>query len=104
MAMACAAVRVAPPVSLALLLCFPATTAASASALSAILDVAFLSRGSLPGVRILCGGLRHEEIAKMTEEEVKLYRSSLDGIKVRGKRCPNPINSWFQVLLYYVLH
>ena len=36
------------------------------------------------------------EIAKMTDEQVKLYRSSLDGIKVRGKRCPNPINSWFQ--------
>jgi len=36
------------------------------------------------------------EIAKMTDEQVKLYRSSLEGIKVRGKRCPNPINSWFQ--------
>lgn len=36
------------------------------------------------------------EIAKMTDEQVKSYRSSLDGIKVRGKRCPNPINSWFQ--------
>ena len=44
MAMACAAVRVAPPVSLAFLLCFPSTTAAYASALAAILYVTFLSR------------------------------------------------------------
>jgi ATP-dependent RNA helicase DDX46/PRP5 len=36
------------------------------------------------------------EIAKMSDEQVKQYRSTLDGIKVRGKRCPNPINSWFQ--------
>eukprot|EP00960_Hanusia_phi_P005869 169897-Hanusia_phi.AAC.3 len=36
------------------------------------------------------------EIAKMTDDEVKDYRSTLDGIKVRGKRCPNPIKTWFQ--------
>mmetsp|Transcript_55333 Transcript_55333/g.135525 ORF Transcript_55333/g.135525 Transcript_55333/m.135525 type:complete len:856 (-) Transcript_55333:281-2848(-) len=36
------------------------------------------------------------EIANMSEEEIKVYRSSLDGIKVRGKRVPPPIKNWFQ--------
>ena len=36
------------------------------------------------------------EILKMTDDEVKQYRSSLDGIKCRGKRVPAPIKTWFQ--------
>eukprot|EP01103_Thecamoeba_quadrilineata_P004192 TRINITY_DN1391_c0_g2_i3.p1 TRINITY_DN1391_c0_g2~~TRINITY_DN1391_c0_g2_i3.p1 ORF type:complete len:783 (-),score=265.30 TRINITY_DN1391_c0_g2_i3:1316-3664(-) len=36
------------------------------------------------------------EIAKMSEEEVKLYRKSLDDIKIRGKDCPKPIKSFTQ--------
>ncbi|KAJ1465422.1 hypothetical protein T484DRAFT_1864839, partial [Baffinella frigidus] len=34
------------------------------------------------------------EIMKMTDDEVKAYRSSLDGIKCRGKRVPAPIKTW----------
>lgn len=34
------------------------------------------------------------ELTKMTNEEVEEYRSSLEGIKVKGKNCPKPIKSW----------
>lgn len=35
------------------------------------------------------------EIAQMTEEEVKAYREKeLEGVKLRGKGCPNPIKKW----------
>ncbi|KAK6015449.1 DEAD/DEAH box helicase [Ostertagia ostertagi] len=36
------------------------------------------------------------EIAKMTKEEVKAYREELDGIEVKGNRCPKPIRTWAQ--------
>jgi ATP-dependent RNA helicase DDX46/PRP5 len=36
------------------------------------------------------------EIANMSADEVAAYRSSLDGIKVRGKNVPPPIKNWFQ--------
>ncbi|XP_075221256.1 pre-mRNA processing factor 5 isoform X2 [Lycorma delicatula] len=36
------------------------------------------------------------EIARMTPEEVELYREELEGIRVKGKGCPKPIKSWAQ--------
>ncbi|XP_034951508.1 probable ATP-dependent RNA helicase DDX46 [Chelonus insularis] len=36
------------------------------------------------------------EIAKMTSEEVELYKEELEGIRVKGKGCPKPIKSWAQ--------
>jgi ATP-dependent RNA helicase DDX46/PRP5 len=36
------------------------------------------------------------EIAGMTDDEIRVYRGELDGIKVRGKRVPPPIKNWFQ--------
>lgn len=36
------------------------------------------------------------EIAKMTHEEVELYREELEGIHVKGKGCPKPIKEWAQ--------
>lgn len=36
------------------------------------------------------------ELAKMTPEEVAEYRTSLEGIKVKGKNCPKPIKTWAQ--------
>lgn len=36
-------------------------------------------------------------IAKMTENEVKLYRATeLDGVRIRGKNCPKPVKNWAQ--------
>ncbi|VDM30940.1 unnamed protein product [Hydatigera taeniaeformis] len=36
------------------------------------------------------------EIAKMTREQVKIYRQQLENIHVRGKDCPKPIKTWVQ--------
>lgn len=36
------------------------------------------------------------EIAKMTSEEVREYRKSMDNMKIRGIKCPKPIKNWFQ--------
>lgn len=36
------------------------------------------------------------EIAKMTDEEVKEYRKSMDNMKIRGLKCPRPIKNWYQ--------
>ncbi|XP_032456824.1 probable ATP-dependent RNA helicase DDX46 isoform X2 [Nasonia vitripennis] len=36
------------------------------------------------------------EIARMTPEEVELYKEELEGIRVKGKNCPKPIKSWAQ--------
>ncbi len=36
------------------------------------------------------------EIAKMTDEEVRAYRASLDNMKIRGIKCPKPITNWYQ--------
>ncbi|CDS42861.1 ATP dependent RNA helicase DDX46 [Echinococcus multilocularis] len=36
------------------------------------------------------------EIAKMTKEQVKVYRQQLENIHVRGKDCPKPIKTWVQ--------
>ena len=36
------------------------------------------------------------EIKNMTDEEVEAYKKEMDGIKVRGKRCPRPIKRWTQ--------
>jgi ATP-dependent RNA helicase DDX46/PRP5 len=36
------------------------------------------------------------EIAKMTTEEVEIYRTELEGIQVKGKGCPKPIRTWAQ--------
>ena len=36
------------------------------------------------------------ELAKMTPEEVELYREEMEGIKVKGKNCPKPIKNWPQ--------
>ncbi|KAL0274725.1 UNVERIFIED_CONTAM: hypothetical protein PYX00_002784 [Menopon gallinae] len=36
------------------------------------------------------------EIAKMTNEEVEIYREELEGIRVKGKGCPKPIKEWAQ--------
>ncbi|GBP30557.1 Probable ATP-dependent RNA helicase DDX46 [Eumeta japonica] len=34
------------------------------------------------------------ELARMTPEEVELYRQELEGIRVKGKGCPKPIKTW----------
>ncbi|XP_013780707.1 probable ATP-dependent RNA helicase DDX46 isoform X2 [Limulus polyphemus] len=34
------------------------------------------------------------ELAKMTQEEVEIYRAEMEGIQVRGKTCPKPIKTW----------
>uniref|UniRef100_A0A3P8WG51 Probable ATP-dependent RNA helicase DDX46 n=1 Tax=Cynoglossus semilaevis TaxID=244447 RepID=A0A3P8WG51_CYNSE len=36
------------------------------------------------------------ELAKMTPEEVNVYRLELEGISVKGKGCPKPIKTWVQ--------
>ncbi|XP_043280842.1 probable ATP-dependent RNA helicase DDX46 isoform X2 [Venturia canescens] len=36
------------------------------------------------------------EIARMTPEEVDIYKEELEGIRVKGKGCPKPIKSWAQ--------
>uniref|UniRef100_A0A8C9VZ83 Probable ATP-dependent RNA helicase DDX46 n=1 Tax=Scleropages formosus TaxID=113540 RepID=A0A8C9VZ83_SCLFO len=36
------------------------------------------------------------ELAKMTQEEVDVYRLELEGITVKGKGCPKPIKTWVQ--------
>lgn len=36
------------------------------------------------------------EISKMTDEEVKEFRKSMDNIKIRGIKCPRPIKNWYQ--------
>ncbi|KAM6299649.1 putative ATP-dependent RNA helicase DDX46 isoform 3-T3 [Aegotheles albertisi] len=36
------------------------------------------------------------ELAKMTAEEVNVYRLELEGITVKGKGCPKPIKTWVQ--------
>ncbi|VDP10221.1 unnamed protein product [Heligmosomoides polygyrus] len=36
------------------------------------------------------------EIAKMTKEEVRAYREELEGIEVKGSKCPKPIKTWAQ--------
>ncbi|KAM8798841.1 putative ATP-dependent RNA helicase DDX46 [Eudromia elegans] len=36
------------------------------------------------------------ELAKMTPEEVNVYRLELEGITVKGKSCPKPIKTWVQ--------
>ncbi|XP_036379414.1 probable ATP-dependent RNA helicase DDX46 [Megalops cyprinoides] len=36
------------------------------------------------------------ELAKMTPEEVNVYRLELEGITVKGKGCPKPIKTWVQ--------
>ncbi|CAG0916395.1 unnamed protein product [Notodromas monacha] len=38
------------------------------------------------------------EIAKMTPEEVRDYRLSLENITVKGKNCPKPIKAWSQAV------
>jgi ATP-dependent RNA helicase DDX46/PRP5 len=35
-------------------------------------------------------------LAKMTPEEVNIYRESLENITVKGKNCPKPIKNWAQ--------
>ncbi|KAI9341388.1 P-loop containing nucleoside triphosphate hydrolase protein [Obelidium mucronatum] len=37
------------------------------------------------------------EIAEMTEAEVEIKRAELGGIKIRGVRCPKPIERWTQM-------
>ncbi|KAJ3084183.1 pre-mRNA processing RNA-helicase, partial [Quaeritorhiza haematococci] len=36
------------------------------------------------------------ELAEMTDKEVELKRAELDGIKIRGKDCPKPVDKWTQ--------
>uniref|UniRef100_A0A3B3SG79 Probable ATP-dependent RNA helicase DDX46 n=1 Tax=Paramormyrops kingsleyae TaxID=1676925 RepID=A0A3B3SG79_9TELE len=36
------------------------------------------------------------DLAKMTQEEVNVYRLELEGITVKGKGCPKPIKTWVQ--------
>lgn len=36
------------------------------------------------------------EIARMTPEEVEVYKTELEGILVKGKGCPKPIRTWAQ--------
>jgi hypothetical protein len=93
MVIACAAVRVAPPVSLALLLCFPSTTAASASALSAILYVTFLSRGSL------LSDLRASDKTPGQSRDVDRSRLGSVVCKCRGV---DICVQWFSVLCHVV--
>eukprot|EP00743_Colponemidia_sp_Colp-15_P006333 GILK01006814.1.p1 GENE.GILK01006814.1~~GILK01006814.1.p1 ORF type:complete len:1135 (+),score=266.68 GILK01006814.1:28-3432(+) len=38
-----------------------------------------------------------KEITNMTDEEVTEYRTQLGDIKVRGRRCPRPIKTWYQI-------
>ncbi|CAD6191253.1 unnamed protein product [Caenorhabditis auriculariae] len=37
-----------------------------------------------------------QEIGKMTKAEVKAFREELDGIEVKGSKCPKPIKTWAQ--------
>ncbi|KAM6970271.1 putative ATP-dependent RNA helicase DDX46 isoform 1-T1 [Aplochiton taeniatus] len=36
------------------------------------------------------------ELAKMSQEDVNVYRQDLEGIVVKGKGCPKPIKTWVQ--------
>jgi len=36
------------------------------------------------------------ELQKMSKEDVKKYREELEGIKVKGSKCPKPIKNWAQ--------
>lgn len=36
------------------------------------------------------------EIARMSNEEVEVYKEELEGIRVKGKGCPKPIKTWAQ--------
>ncbi|VEL16527.1 unnamed protein product [Protopolystoma xenopodis] len=36
------------------------------------------------------------EITRMTKEEVRNYRKSLEHIRIKGKNCPRPIKTWVQ--------
>lgn len=36
------------------------------------------------------------EISKMSNEEVRAYRKSMDNMKIRGLKCPRPIKNWYQ--------
>ncbi|VDP89525.1 unnamed protein product [Echinostoma caproni] len=36
------------------------------------------------------------ELVKMSKEDVKAYRASLENIRVRGKDCPKPLKTWVQ--------
>ncbi len=36
------------------------------------------------------------EVSRMSEEQVVLLREHLDGIKIRGHRCPRPVTRWTQ--------
>ncbi|CAH8665972.1 unnamed protein product [Schistosoma rodhaini] len=36
------------------------------------------------------------ELAKMSKEDVKAYRASLENIRVRGRECPKPLRNWVQ--------
>lgn len=36
------------------------------------------------------------ELIKMSKEDVKSYRASLENIRVRGKDCPKPLKTWVQ--------
>uniref|UniRef100_A0A2K5E754 RNA helicase n=1 Tax=Aotus nancymaae TaxID=37293 RepID=A0A2K5E754_AOTNA len=36
------------------------------------------------------------ELAKMSQEEVNVFRLEMEGITVKGKGCPKPIKSWVQ--------
>ncbi|VDQ00377.1 unnamed protein product [Trichobilharzia regenti] len=36
------------------------------------------------------------ELAKMSKEDVKEYRASLENIRVRGRECPKPLRNWVQ--------
>ncbi|TGZ60095.1 hypothetical protein CRM22_008741 [Opisthorchis felineus] len=36
------------------------------------------------------------ELAKMSKEDVKAYRASLENIRVRGQDCPKPLKNWVQ--------
>ena len=36
------------------------------------------------------------EISKMSDEEVKEYRKSMDNMRIRGIKCPRPIKNWYQ--------
>ena len=40
-----------------------------------------------------------KEIAKMTDDEVSMYRLELDNIRIKGKGCPRPIKTWNQCAL-----
>ncbi|KAA3677808.1 ATP-dependent RNA helicase DDX46/PRP5 [Paragonimus westermani] len=36
------------------------------------------------------------ELAKMSKDDVKFYRASLENIRVRGQDCPKPLKNWVQ--------